>query len=435
MAAESKAPRPSSGRRLAGIEGLRALAASSVLIYHAWLYSDPDGSPVGLDTAAAIPFQSLALGVTLFFVLSGFLLYRPFVRAALSRERLPSVGAYFRNRALRILPAYWVILALAGLVLQTTLLRNGATLEAGALTDPRDFLSTALLVHNYAPGTVVTGIGPAWSLAVEVVFYLFVPLLGALALVLSLRARGARSLLAAALAPAALMLLIGLSGKLVAATLVTGSGPDGGWAADWHSVLVRSFWAQADLFAFGMVVAVLHVQAERGALRLPDGWRTIALAAAVPLGLLAAVRLDLVDGQFSYLPENTVVAAAFAALLALVIFPVRGGPSRLTRRLEAPMIVWVGLISYSVFLWHEPVVRWLEAHGLVAGGAIGLAINIAVLAIVSGGLATLTYRFVERPALRHKASMRRAPKAPRAGQAARAEAATLHSKEARSTTG
>ena len=435
MATELRAPRPSSGRRLAGIEGLRALAASSVLVYHAWLYSDPDGTPVGLDTAGAIPFQTLALGVTLFFVLSGFLLYRPFVSAALSRDHLPSVGAYFRNRALRILPAYWVILLLSGLVLQTTLLRNGGTLEAGALTDPGDLLRTAFLVHNYSPGTVVTGIGPAWSLAVEVVFYLLVPLLGALALFMSLRARGARGLLAAALAPAALMLLIGLSGKLAAATLVTGSGPDGGWTSDWHSVLVRSFLAQADLFAFGMVVAVLHVQVERGALRLPDRWRSIALATAVPVGLLAAVRLDLVDGQFSYLPENTLIAAAFATLLALVVFPVGGEPSRLTRRLEMPVVIWVGLISYSLFLWHEPVVRWLEAHGLVAGGATGLAVNIAVLAIVSGALAALTYRFVERPALRHKASMRGASKAPRPRQAAPVDAATLRGQKAQTTSG
>jgi peptidoglycan/LPS O-acetylase OafA/YrhL len=390
---------------------------------------------MGLDTAAAIPFESAALGVTLFFVLSGFLLYRPFVSAALSKQRLPSVGAYFRNRALRILPAYWVILLITGLVLQTTLLRNGGALEAGALTDPGDFFRTAFLVHNYTPGTLLTGIGPAWSLAVELVFYLFVPLLGAFALVLSLRARGSRALLAAALAPAALMLLIGLSGKLAAATLVTGAGPDGGWAADWHSVIVRSFWAQADLFAFGMVVAVLHVQAERGALRLPDGWRKIAIATAVPLGLLAAIRLDLVDGQFSYLPENTVIAAAFAALLALVVFPVRGAPSRLTRRLEAPVIVWVGLISYSVFLWHEPLVRWLEDHGLVAGGAMGLFVNIAVLAIISGALATLTYRFVERPALRHKASMRRGPNAPPDRQGAPLEPAGLRGREAGSTAG
>ena len=425
MATKPKAPRPSTGRRLDGIEGLRAIAASSVLVYHAWLYSDPDGTPVGLNTAGALPFQTLALGVTLFFVLSGFLLYRPFVSAALSRDHLPSVGAYFRNRALRILPAYWVILVLTGLVLQTTLLRSGAALEPGGLTDPGEFLRTAFLVHNYSPGTLGAGIGPAWSLAVEVVFYVFVPLLGALALFLSIRARGARGLLAAALAPAALMLLIGLSGKLAAATLVTGSGPDGGWTSDWHSVLVRSFLAQADLFAFGMLVAVLHVQAERGARRLPDRWRSIALAAAVPVGLLAAVRLDLVDGQFSYLPENTVIAAAFATLLALVVFPVRGQPSRLTRRLEAPTIVWIGLISYSLFLWHEPVVRWLEDHRLVAGGAMGLAVNIAVLAIVSGALATLTYRFVERPSLRHKASMRREPTAPREGRVAALEPAPL----------
>jgi peptidoglycan/LPS O-acetylase OafA/YrhL len=401
---------PSSGRRLAGIEGLRALAASSVLVYHAWLYSEPNGVPVGLDTPASVPFESLSLGVTLFFVLSGFLLYRPFAAAALEHRGSLSVSAYFRNRALRILPAYWVILVITGLVLQSTLVRERGELDGGGLTDPLDFASSAFFVQGYRPGTVVTGIGPAWSLAVEAVFYLVLPLLGALALALATRSRTDRQRSLALVAPAGLLLVVGLAGKLAAATLVQGTGPGGGWNADWHSVLVRSFLAQADLFSFGMVVAVLHIELKRRALRLPSGWQVVAIAVAAPIAAVSAIRLASVDGQFSYMPENTLIAAAFAVLVAIAVLPgLEGGPSRLSRMLEAPVAVTVGLISYSVFLWHEPLVRWLTDHGLTAAGPAGLAMNIAVLAAVTGVLSMLTYRFVEVPALRHKRSMRVRP--------------------------
>ena len=397
---------PSSGRRLAGIEGLRALAASSVLVFHAWQVSSPTGTPVGSGGLGQALFESLALGVTLFFVLSGFLLYRPFAAAALEDGRPPGVRAYFRNRALRILPAYWVILVITGLVLQSTLVRDGSSLEAGALSDPGAFFSAAFLVHDYRPATVLVGIGPAWSLAVEVVFYLVLPLLAALALALAARARTVRGRVRATLVPALLMLLLGLSGKLVAATLVPGD-PSSGWGPDWHAVLVRSFWTQADLFSFGMVVAVLHLQFKKGALELPARCRTVALAVAVPLGLLAAARLSVNHAQLNYLPENTVIAGVFAVLLALVVLPARaGGQSRLTRLLETRAPVTIGLISYSVFLWHEPLIRWLQAHGLTVGGTGGLAVNIVVLASVTGAISLLTYRFVEVPALRHKAPVR-----------------------------
>jgi peptidoglycan/LPS O-acetylase OafA/YrhL len=404
---------PSTGRRIAGIEGLRALAATSVLVNHAWLFSRPDGEPIGYSTMFAAPFESLAFGVTLFFGLSGFLLYRPFVAAAFERRPL-SVGAYFRNRALRILPAYWVILILSGLVLDAALIRHGSSLELGRLSDPGNFASAAFFVHDYRPATTLIGIGPAWSLAVEVVFYLALPVLGALAIALARRAANPRRLLIAALVPVGVLLLIGLSGKFAAAQLVPGEeGRAGGWGADWHTVLLRSFWAQADLFAFGMVVAVVHVHTAKGTLRLPHGWRPVAAAIAVLAGGIALARLLDLGGSFGYPLENTVVAASLAVLLALVVLPRDDGePSRLVRWLEMPVVVAIGLVSYSLFLWHEPVVRWLHEHDLTFAGIGGLALNIAVLAIVAGTLAVLTYRFVEFRALRHKASMRKPDEAP-----------------------
>jgi peptidoglycan/LPS O-acetylase OafA/YrhL len=98
--------------RLSGIEGLRAVAALAVLTFHVVLFSPAVGSlPLQLPHHGERVFSGLRFGLTLFFVLSGFLLYRPFVAAAMAKRPLPSIRDYLRRRALRILPAYWVILS------------------------------------------------------------------------------------------------------------------------------------------------------------------------------------------------------------------------------------------------------------------------------------------------------------------------------------
>ena len=382
-----------------GIEGLRAVAAVAVLAHHTWILDG--GERIGDGGIAGVIFLNLALGVTLFFALSGFLLYRPFA-AAIARERpLPDVGHYLRNRGLRILPAYWVILVLTAFVLQTASTRAPDGVFAyGAMTDPLEFIKAMLLIQDYDPDSMVVGISAAWSLAVEVVFYLLLPLL-ALAVARYARAPGPRSRRVMLLmGPPLLLLLIGISGKIMAGVVVPGS-PSAGYSADWHSVIERSFWAQADLFSFGMVAAVLHTEFVDGRLRLPRHWRAGALVLGLAIFIPCAQTLE--RGQLSYLPQNTGVALAAALLLAVVAFPGHDERGPLPQRIfEWPAVVSVGLISYSVFLWNVPVVQWLNEHDLTRDGWAGLALNLAVAAAAVGVLSVITYRLVELPALRRK---------------------------------
>jgi peptidoglycan/LPS O-acetylase OafA/YrhL len=378
------------------------VAAGSILVYHVWLYSSPSGAPFEFGRPGSF-FPDLSFGVALFFALSGFLLYRPFV-ASLLRAKRVDVRRYYMNRLLRIVPAYVVILLLCALVLRSVLLPGGGN---GALHDPSVLLRTLLFVQNYDPDSIHAGIGPAWSLNVEVIFYLVLPALALGAFALAKLVDPVK----ASFAPAAALLLIGLAGKAVAAYVVPPSAPFNGWEHDWHSVVERSFLCHADLFAFGMALAVVRTLWEDGAVRLPRRWRS-GTGAIAAVTLLAVAGLGTNNGeQLSYSPWNTVVALDVTVLLALVVLvdpKSRRMPFGL-RILEWRPLVTVGVISYSVFLWHEPLVRFLTEHGLTFGGRPGFVANLVLVGAITLLLSYLTYRLVELPALRLKG--RRARKA------------------------
>jgi len=151
-----------------------------------------------------------------------------------------------------------------------------------------------------------------------------------------------------------------------------------------------------------MVAAVVHTRGRRRPAALPR--RSLAGALGLAAAIIAACGATFDGGQMTYLPQNTAVALAAALLVAVVSFPVADGARvpRLQRVLELRPLIAIGIVSYSMFLWHQPVIHWLAGHGLMLQGVRGLAANTAITAVVVGALSALTYRFVERPALRRK---------------------------------
>jgi len=140
------------------LDGVRALAALSIVLLHV---GDATGfartSRLGAFTAR------MDAGVALFFVLSGFLLYRPFVASRLEARPAPSAGRYLRRRLLRIVPAFWVAMLVMGALGWISVL-NG------------DWWRYFGFLQNLSVETVLGGIRPAWSLCVEMSFYLVLPL-------------------------------------------------------------------------------------------------------------------------------------------------------------------------------------------------------------------------------------------------------------------
>lgn len=371
----------------------------TVLVHHT---SNHLSSRSALGSAGSEIALALSNGLTLFFVLSGFLLYRPFVSSLLGDTPRPRIGKYFRNRALRIYPAYLVIFLVA------TLLMGSAYLEApalngldsvGRITDPWTFVADLLLVQTYFPSTMLSGLGVAWSLTAEVAFYVLLPLMFLAAAFL---VRRGLNRTAAALLPPIFMIVVGLAATAFLDVASRGMTIEQltqfEWGHTWWAVLNRSVIAQADLFGWGMLAAVvLRILHDRGLTRLVVWQRVALLGASIVLGVGGAL--------FGRDISTNIVSIACALLILATVLPghVAHEPSRFARVLEWLPFRYLGLISYSIYLWHVPVIWWLKQRGLYSDSVLGTLISFAVVALVTVALASVTYYLVEKPAMSLKA--------------------------------
>ena len=144
-------------------DGLRALAALLVIGVHTAFVSGLTGRGLGRYAAR------MEIGVSVFFVISGFLLYRPFAVAHFRQEPEPPARHFWARRLRRIVPAYWLAFILITYVLHADTIRHGWGSVA-------IYLGFAQI---YSSHHVLSGITQAWSLCTEMSFYLFLPLYAA----------------------------------------------------------------------------------------------------------------------------------------------------------------------------------------------------------------------------------------------------------------
>jgi peptidoglycan/LPS O-acetylase OafA/YrhL len=406
-------PELSGGAHFPCLDAYRGIGMTMVLVSHA-------GFMTGFMQRSALgPYLvRLELAVPMFFMLSGFLLYRPFAKAALTERPALATGRFYRRRFLRIIPAYWV--ALVGCVLLFGLTVQGWTTWLGNLLVAPAF---GVPVENCRPGTgcrVEYVLPQAWSIGVEVTFYLALPLY-AMVVARLVRGRSARLRYLGLLAGTAVLFVVGNLARI--ALVLT----DPSWTR--QALFTLPFFL--DLFAVGMAMAVASVGLQQGRAlpRFLAWWneRPALCWGVTGLLFLAVTRLEEPPEPFGisggeYLPRQFAYVAASAFWLWPAIFgdQHRG---RLRAVLRSRSLVYLGSISLSFYLWHlaviEQVKRWtvdgydrLEAlaQNPPAGNELaGLAtftgdfVVVAVLSwLLSFAIASVAFRFVELPFLRLK---------------------------------
>lgn len=367
MSAEADHPIGASAR-LEGFDGLRAVAVLCVASYH--FFQTSAVFPIGATTAFDVGGQ-FRVGVWVFFVLSGFLLYRPYARAHLGAGRAPSAVRYARSRFLRIWPAYAAALFVLTYVWHRV-----------AIDGPNGFLVHLFLVQNYVPSQFIRGgIGPAWSLVVEVAFYAFLPVYAAIVGSGTKR----RDPWTVELVGLAVVAVLGFAWQI---------------ATVGHPLPATMLPSFLPTFAIGMMfaVAVAH-RRDLGLSKLarrPGACWSVALALLVGKGIIGG--FDFFELGFEI--QNQVV---YSTVAALVVMPaVFGARDRVGNRvLRSRPFHGLGLISYGVFLWSVPVMQavqqeWIPLEPAFAGRTGVVAI---VSFAVTCAIATLSWFVVERPAL------------------------------------
>ncbi len=386
-------------KEIRALDGLRAMAALSIVLFHIMLFLQLEYTP--LSQAINHGWYYLSTGVHLFFVLSGFLLFLPYARAMLDGQRLPSARRFYRRRALRILPAYWLCLAL---MVALKFYVQHVPFSLG------DVAAHIALIHDSFPQFNRDYDGPFWTLAVEAQFYLLLPLL---ALVVARVCGGRRS--PWRIAGGIGLLIAGTLALRTADSIIIASLPAHTKLTDSPAgiFVLATMGMQGkylEVFAVGMLCALLYVITIERRLLSPERLRQLGLFALVGTGMCMALAIPHVDlaglmvtpgAQWGadVIGYPLLVGLGFGSLVLAILW----GGQWIRFLFEASPTRIMGLFSYSLYLWHLPII-----HGAVpffAGVPLALAIAGAFL------VAYLSYQLVERPFLarRHRQSGSKTP--------------------------
>jgi peptidoglycan/LPS O-acetylase OafA/YrhL len=414
--------KPRGGAHFPCLDAYRGIGMTMVLLNHAAYATGFMGRQTTAGEVFAPLIARLDLSVPMFFVMSGFLLYRPFAGATL-RDRPPmSSRLFYRRRVLRIFPAYVVALVGIGLVFGLPIVSVkgwiGNLFLLPAFGFPVEACNDAGVCH------VAYGITQAWSIGIEATFYLLLPLYAAFVGRLAVRRSGAGRVVVL-LAGLAVLYLVGTAFRAYV-VLATPS-----WAE--QSLLWLPMFL--DFFAVGMALAVISAAASQSH-AVPRVFAWLGdhpnVCWLIALGIFLAVTrmgypdkpfgLHSTDGSSDYLPRQFAYGIASAVWLAPAIFGDQS-VGVLRRMLRVRPLVYLGAISLSFYLWHlviiDKVKEWtvpdyahlkeLAANPPPGNTLASIAtfqgnyVKVVVIAwTLSFLIASVLFRFVETPFVRLK---------------------------------
>jgi len=353
-----------SGRFIPEMDGLRFVAIAMVVLFHLNGYLIAKATFYGhASTTQTDWLRRAALvglhGVELFFVISGFILALPFAAHHLSGTPAVSLRKYYLRRLTRLEPPYFVTIFL--------LLALGLLAGRGSASAILPHLAASLVyLHNLIYGSQSTVLGVAWSLEIEVQFYLLVPLLTLVFAIRSLRLR--RSV------------LIGLTLATLAAQTMF---------VPHHPRVALSILAYLQFFLIGFLIADLFLNNWKNSPRRTFYWDLIALA-GWPLLFFALQSKTLTHWLFPAL-VFTLYCAAF-----------RG--RWINRFLCNPWITAVGGMCYSIYLIHYEVISAVGRFTKTLGTHLPNPVYLIVQFLLVGGAIVLVcglyFMVLEKPCMR-----------------------------------
>ncbi len=341
------------------------MAVVLVVLFHGWWGAPWMGATAATAEGYAINYGRT--GVHLFFVLSGFLLFLPYARWAYNDHAAPAVTLFYQRRILRVGPAYWLCL----LLLSLGILAAHPTVIDVALH--------AVFLSNVRPTSLYSINGVFWTMAVEVQFYALLPVIGWAVARLAQRVRPMHPFAAMATVYAG---LLGVS-------LVSGLLEHHGHIHSPFLITETALPHWLDVFGDGMVAAVVYT----GAMRVQRRVSPIIGAILAGGGVVTALALAVVPRLHALSIKGIVFGWAYMALVLGVLW----GPEALRAVFSTRPLRFIGLISYSVYLWHSVIAQQVIAH-LGVGPSLQRTAETAVLTLViSLPVAYISYTVAERP--------------------------------------
>jgi peptidoglycan/LPS O-acetylase OafA/YrhL len=380
---------PPGNPRFPLLDSVRGIAGFLVVLAHTYtVLHTVDAHGGFIDNLVA----GIAIVVPVFYALSAFVLVRPALQSIADGREPLRVATFFRRRALRILPAYWVALTLCGLLI-----------PKGAMDVFSDrwwvfyfFGQSFSLTDNY------NGLAVAVSLSVEVVFYLTLPLL----LVSIARAGRRFGWERAAWAVVGAMVVLGVAVHVLNSIEFGSRG-----FVVFIQKIVYAFPGQACFFGVGIGLAILSVRGRTPRIALRPG---ACWAAGIALYFVMVTWFGFVHphGGLDFRTRfitNTLMSLVFVTLILLPgVFDLR--PSIPRRVMSFRPFVYTGIVSYPLYLWHVPIETWLLQHVVTdvadwsfLARSVGLYIIVLVPSMI---VASISYYALELPFLRLKAPRR-----------------------------
>ena len=365
------------------LDGVRALSTLVIIVYHLFYVS---GQTINNPNGLGEFLGRLNVGVSIFFVLSGYLLFKPYAQAILLDTPFPHTRNFYLKRFVRIIPAYWVALLILWM------------LDAINFPNFSGFIRSLFLIHTFTEGNVLTGIAQTWTLSVEISFYLCLPWIAILIRACTRNKTpkvGVRNLFGC---------LIALYASAYVFRIV------------FHQLQLKHFEthpillpAHFDTFALGMLVSAgvvtLQVFTELKGLKTK-------LARLSPVFFLISGATWFWSTQIGWalyfnLSRFRIVLLGYllygiASVCFVIPFCLDVGNSRIVKIFGSRLFVWLGSISYGMYLWHYLFLDGNFADKYMPYKVYDMAIAARFLITIPGTIAfaSVSYYLIERPCLR-----------------------------------